>query len=116
MPRNPAYPSNLSLREDECVDELLFEQQTAVDAFRSLVAAAHRRHTARLEFLPAIRRCRRLRRGFRCRIWMNDLLAEHPPEYFTDRAIDLARHVNEPDPDRAYDERRDRMMDARYGQ
>ena len=113
MPRHPAYPSNLSLREDECVDHLLFDQQTAVDAFRTLVSRFIA-DAARIEFPlghPAP--------GYdeaSVQDLMNDLLAEHPPEYFTDRAIDLARHINEPDPDRAYDERRDRLMDARSGQ
>ena len=96
---------------EDIADELLYQQQTAAAEFRTLVARFIA-EAARIEFPlghPAP--------GYdeaSVADLMNDLLQEHPPEYFTERAVDLARHINEPDPDRAYEERRDRLMEDRW--
>ena len=111
MTRHPAFPSNLSLREDECVDQLLYQQQTAAAEFRTLVSRFIA-DTARIEFPlghPAP--------GYdeaSVQDLLNDMLAEHPPEWFADRAAELAREATAPDPDRAYEERRDRLMEDRW--
>ena len=96
---------------EDIADELLYQQQTAAAEFRTLVSRFID-EAARNEFPlghPAP--------GYdeaSVQDLMNDLLQEHPPEYFAERAVDLARHNNEPDPDRAYDERRDRLMEDRW--
>lgn len=96
---------------EDIADELLYQQQTAAAEFRTLVSRFIA-EAARIEFPlghPAP--------GYdeaSVQDLMNDLLQEHPAEYFAERAVDLARHINEPDPDRAYEERRDRMMEDRW--
>ena len=72
----PCIPSNLSLREDEQADQLLYQQQTAAPEFRTLVSRYHRRGSPHRSSLWATRR----RATTRASVvdLMNDLLQEHP--------------------------------------
>ena len=98
---------------EDIADELLYQQQTAAAEFRTLVSRFIA-EAARIEF-PLGPPGAGLRRGVGA--GFDERPAPGAPGGNTSPSglqLDLARHINEPDPDRAYEERRDRTMEDRW--